>query len=118
MAKYRSGRLNEEMKKEISNIVMNELKDPRVTAMVTITDVEVTSDLSYAKVFVSIFGTEKQKEESLAALKSSAGYIRHEVAQRIKVRYVPELIITVDDTIDRGMHIDELIKKANEMKGK
>lgn len=118
MAKYRSGRLNEEMKKEISNIVMNELKDPRITAMVTITDVEVTSDLSYAKVFVSIFGTEKQKEDSLAALKSSAGYIRHEVAQRIKVRYVPELIMTVDDTIDRGMHIDELIKKANEMKGK
>jgi ribosome-binding factor A len=116
MAKYRTGRINEEMKKEISSIIMNGLKDPRITAMVTITDVEVTSDLRYAKVFASIFGTEKQKEESLAALKSSAGYIRREVGKRIQMRYVPELIITVDDTIDRGMHIDELIRKANEKK--
>lgn len=116
MAKHRSGRINEEMKKEISSIVMNGLKDPRITAMVTITDVEVTSDLRYAKVFVSIFGTETQKSDSLDALKSSAGYIRREVGKRIQLRYVPELIITVDDTIDRGMHIDELIRKANEKK--
>ncbi|MBR0575498.1 30S ribosome-binding factor RbfA [Proteiniclasticum sp. BAD-10] len=116
MAKYRSGRINEEMKKEISSIVMNGLKDPRITAMVTITDVEVTSDLRYAKVFVSIFGTETQKADSLEALKSSAGFIRREVGKRIQLRYVPELIITVDDTIDRGMHIDELIRKANEKK--
>lgn len=116
MAKYRSGRINEEMKKEISSIVMNGLKDPRITAMVSITDVEVTSDLRYAKVFVSIFGTEKQKADSLEALKSSAGFIRREVGKRIQLRYVPELIITVDDTIDRGMHIDELIRKANEKK--
>lgn len=116
MAKHRSGRINEEMKKEISSIVMNGLKDPRITAMVTITDVEVTSDLRYAKVFVSIFGTETQKADSLEALKSSAGFIRREVGKRIQLRYVPELIITVDDTIDRGMHIDELIRKANEKK--
>jgi ribosome-binding factor A len=116
MAKHRSGRINEEMKKEISSIVMNGLKDPRITAMVTITDVEVTSDLRYAKVFVSIFGTETQKSDSLDALKSSAGYIRREVGKRIQLRYVPELIITVDDTIDRGMHIDELIRQANEKK--
>lgn len=116
MAKYRTGRINEEMKKEISSIVMNGLKDPRITAMITITDVEVTSDLRYAKVFASIFGTEKQKDDSLTALKSSAGYIRREVGKRIQMRYVPELIIVVDDTLDRGMHIDELIRKANEKK--
>jgi ribosome-binding factor A len=89
MAKYRSGRINEEMKKEISSIVMNGLKDPRITAMVTITDVEVTSDLRYAKVFVSIFGTETQKADSLEALKSSAGFIRREVGKRIQLLYVP-----------------------------
>ena len=65
MAKHRAGRINEEMKKEISAIVMNGLKDPRITAMITITGVEVTSDLSYAKVYTSIFGTEKDKEETL-----------------------------------------------------
>lgn|SRR5690554_963339 len=116
MAKYRAGRINEEMKKEISAIIMNGLKDPRITAMITITDVEVTSDLRYAKVYASIFGTEEQKEESLAGLKSSSGYIRREVGKKIQMRYVPELIIVVDDTIDRGMHIDELIRKANEKK--
>ncbi|HBT18535.1 MAG TPA: 30S ribosome-binding factor RbfA [Clostridiaceae bacterium] len=117
MAKYRSGRINEEMKKEISAIIMNGLKDPRITAMITITDVEVTSDLRYAKVYVSIFGTETEKEESFLGLKNSAGFIRREVGKRIQLRYVPELIFVVDDTIDRGMHIDELIKKANEQQG-
>lgn len=117
MAKYRTGRINEEMKKEISAIIMNGLKDPRITAMITITDVEVTSDLRYAKVYASIFGTEKQKEESFLGLKNSAGFIRREVGKRIQLHYVPELIFVMDDTIDKGMHIDELIRKANEQKG-
>lgn len=117
MAKYRTGRINEEMKKEISAIVMNGLKDPRITAMITITDVEVTSDLRYAKVYASIFGSEEQKEESFLGLKNSAGFIRREVGKRIQLRYVPELIFVKDETIDHGMHIDELIRKANEQKG-
>ena len=117
MAKYRTGRINEEMKKEISAIIMNGLKDPRITAMITITDVEVTSDLRYAKVYASVFGTEQQKEESFLRLKNSAGFIRREVGKRIQLRYVPELIFVMDDTIDKGMHIDELIRKANEQKG-
>jgi len=117
MVKYRTGRINEEMKKEISSIIMNGLKDPRITAMITITDVEVTSDLRYAKVYASIFGTEHQKEESFLGLKNSAGFIRREVGKRIQLRHVPELIFVMDDTIDKGMHIDELIRKANEQKG-
>lgn len=116
MAKHRAGRINEEMKKEIASIIMNDLKNPRITAMVTITDVEVTRDLRYAKVFASIFGNEEEKKISLDALKSSLGYIRREVGQRIKLRYTPELILQVDDTIDRGMHIDALIRQANEEK--
>ncbi len=116
MAKHRAGRINEEMKKEISAIVMNGLKDPRITAMITITGVEVTSDLSYAKVYTSIFGTEKDKEETLEGLKSSSGHIRHELGKRIQLRKIPQLIIVLDTTLDRGMHIDELIKQANAKK--
>ncbi len=116
MAKHRAGRINEEMKKEISAIVMNGLKDPRITAMITITGVEVTSDLSYAKVYTSIFGPEKEKEETLEGLKSSAGFIRHELGKKIQLRKIPQLIIVLDTTLDRGMHIDELIKQANEKK--
>lgn len=116
MAKHRAGRINEEMKKEISAIVMNGLKDPRITAMITITAVEVTSDLSYAKVFASIFGNEAEKEDTLEGLKSSTGFIRHELGKRIQLRKIPQLIIVVDDTLDRGMHIEELIKQANAQK--
>lgn len=69
MAKYRAGRINEEVKKEVSSIIHNDIKDPRLSAMVSVTDVNVTKDLKYAKVYVSIFGNEKAKEESLQALK-------------------------------------------------
>ncbi|NLB20868.1 MAG: 30S ribosome-binding factor RbfA [Clostridium sp.] len=116
MAKHRAGRINEEMKKEISAIVMNGLKDPRITAMITITAVEVTSDLSYAKVFTSIFGTDEEKEDTLEGLKSSTGFIRHELGKRIQIRKIPQLIVVLDETLDRGMHIDELIKQANAKK--
>ncbi len=116
MAKHRAGRINEEMKKEISAIVMGGLKDPRITAMTTITAVEVTSDLSYAKVFTSIFGTDEEKQDTLEGLKSSVGFIRHELGKRIQIRKIPQLIIVLDETLDRGMHIDELIKQANAKK--
>lgn len=111
MAKYRIGRISEEMKKEISNIIMHDIKDPRLTAMVSVTDVETSADLQLAKVFVSIFGTEEEKEETLSALENSSGYIRHAVSQRIKLRHMPELLFKVDDTIDKGMHIDNILKK-------
>ena len=111
MAKYRMGRISEEMKKEISSIIMNDVKDPRLTAMVSVTDVETSPDLQLAKVFVSIFGTEEEKEETLSALKNSSGYIRHAVSQRIKLRHMPELLFKVDDTIDKGMHIDSILRK-------
>ena len=116
MAKHRAVRINEEMKKEISAIVMNGLKDQRITAMITITAVEVTSDLSYAKVFTSIFGTDEEKEDTLEGLKSSTGFIRHELGKRIQIRKIPQLIVVLDETLDRGMHIDELIKQANAKK--
>jgi ribosome-binding factor A len=114
MAKYRSGRINEEIKKEISVIIRNEIKDPRLTAMVSVTNVDVTKDLRYAKVFVSIFGKEDEKKDTLSALKSSAGFIRKEVGHRVNLRITPEIIIELDDTIEHGMHIDALLESIKE----
>jgi ribosome-binding factor A len=115
VAKYRSGRINEEMKKEISNIIRNDIKDPRVSAMVSVTEVDVTKDLRYAKVYISLFGSEESKSNTLAAIKSSAGFIRREVGHRINLRLTPEIQIELDESIEKGMHIDTLL---HSIKGK
>ncbi|MCM0648582.1 30S ribosome-binding factor RbfA [Clostridium swellfunianum] len=116
MAKYRSGRINEEIKKEVSEIIRNEVRDPRLTAMVSVTRVDVTKDLRYAKVFVSIFGNEEEKKNSLNALKNSSGFIRREVGHRVNLRFTPEITIELDNTIEHGMHINALIESIKEHK--
>lgn len=115
MANYRGGRINEEVKREISVIIRDEIKDPRMTAMVSITSVKVSKDLRYAKVFVSIFSkNEEEKNETFAALKSASGYIRREVGQRINLRNTPQIIFELDDSISYSMRIEELIDKVKE----
>jgi ribosome-binding factor A len=114
MTKYRAGRINEEIKKEISSIIQNDVRDPRMNAMVSVTKVDVTKDLRYAKVFVSIFGNEESKSETFTALKNSAGFVRREVGHRINLRYTPEILFEIDNTIEHGMHIDELLYQIKE----
>ncbi|WP_291647500.1 30S ribosome-binding factor RbfA [Clostridium sp.] len=115
MANYRGGRINEEVRREISVIIRDEIKDPRMTAMVSITAVKVTKDLRYAKVFVSIFGkNEEEKNETFAALKSASGYIRKEIGQRINLRNTPQILFELDDSISYSMKIEELIEKVKE----
>ena len=115
MANYRGGRINEEVRKEISVIIRDEIKDPRMTAMVSITSVKVSKDLKYAKVFVSIFGkNEEEKNETFAALKSASGYVRREVGQRINLRNTPQIIFELDDSISYSMKIEELIEKTKD----
>ena len=117
MANYRGGRINEEVRREVSNIIQNEIKDPRLTAMVSVTAVKVTKDLRYAKVFVSIFGKdEEEKNNTFTALKNASGYIRKEIGIWINLRHNPQIIFELDDSISYGMHIEELIHKVN--KGK
>lgn len=116
MAKYRSGRINEEIKKEVSEIIRNEVRDPRLTAMVSVTRVDVTKDLRYAKVFVSIFGNDEEKKNTLNALKNSSGFIRREVGHRVNLRFTPEITIELDNTIEHGMHINALIESIKEHK--
>jgi ribosome-binding factor A len=109
----RSSRLSEEIRREISSIIQNELKDPRIPMLTSITRVEVTKDLRYAKVYVSVFGDDEKKNKCIEGLKSASGYIRKEVGNRIKARYTPELLFEVDQSIEHGMHISKLLAEMN-----
>ncbi|MEG0249916.1 MAG: 30S ribosome-binding factor RbfA [Peptostreptococcus sp.] len=110
MASNRIKRISEEVKKVIGKMLINGIKDPRVTSMVSVTDVEVTNDLRYAFVYVSLLGGDE--EESLKGLNNARGYIRREVGKAVKLRYVPEIMFKIDDSIEKGMQMDELIKSV------
>lgn len=111
MPKHRMDRINEEMKKEVAEIISNEIRDPRIKAMVSVTAVVVTADLKYAKIYLSIFGTDKTEEkETLAALNKAKGFIRKRLSATVNLRNTPELTLIQDTTIDYGMHIDGLLR--------
>lgn len=105
----RISRISEEMKKEISNIIQNDLKDPRLPRMVSILAANVTRDLRYAKVRISVLGNNEEKKGAIKALKSAAGFIRREVGHRMQLRYTPELQFELDDSIEYGVYITRLI---------
>lgn len=113
MASYnRTQRIGEEIRKVVSTMLINGIKDYRINSMISVTDVEVTSDLSYAYVYVSILGG--NKESSMQGLKSACGYIRKEVGKNVKLRHTPEIIFKIDDSIEKGMYMENLIKQVNE----
>lgn len=105
----RTDRISEEVKKEVSDIIQNHIKDPRLPDFVSIIAVHVTKDLRYAKVYVSVLGDEEKKKDALAALSSAAGFIRREIGQRIKLRFTPEFSFKLDDSIEHGMYLSKLI---------
>ena len=107
----RTRRIAEEIRKIVSTMLINGIKDPRINSLVSVTDVEVTSDLSYTYIYVSILGGDE--ESTLDGLKSACGYIRREVGKNIKIRHTPEIIFKIDDSLLKGMYMDELIKKVN-----
>lgn len=102
-------RINEELKREISHIINYELKNPNVTGMISVTRANITPDLKYAKVYVSILNS-KNIKETLAGLKKSSGFIRTEIAKRINLRITPELVFELDDSIEYGARIDSILK--------
>ena len=106
----RLGRIDEEYRKEISQIIGYELKNPNVTGMISVTKVKVTNDLKFAKVYVSILNS-KYVKDTLAGLKKSSGYIRSELAKRVNLRNTPELIFELDDSIEYGAKIDSILKE-------
>ena len=106
----RMGRIDEEYRKELSQIIGYELKNPNVTGLISITKVKVTNDLKYAKVYVSILNS-KNIKDTLAGLKKSSGFIRSELAKRVNLRNTPELIFELDDSIEYGSKIETILKE-------
>ena len=100
------------IQKNVSEIIQFNLKDPKI-GFITITDAQVTNDLSYAKIFVSFLGQNARKEEGMKALERSKGYIRSELSKRLSTRKVPELIFVLDDSLEKGNRIDRIIYEIN-----
>jgi len=115
MSKYRLDRISEEIKKEVSDIIRNELKDPRVSALCSVVLVHTTPDLKFAKIYISILGNESEKEETYKGLKSASGFIRKELSERLNLRYTPELVFEIDKSIEHGANISRIL---NEIKHK
>ena len=105
----RLNRINEELKKEISQIISFELKNPDATGLISVTKVKITPDLKYAKVYVSLLNS-KNEEKTIEALKNSSGYIRSVIAKRVNLRITPELVFEKDDSMEYGMKIDSILK--------
>jgi ribosome-binding factor A len=118
MAKgYRAGRLAEEIRKITGNMLLFELKDPRLKdKMVSVSDVEVSDDGSYATIYLSVLGKsisedadESEKDDILKAMKSASGVIRREIGRNVKLRHVPELSFKIDNSIEYGRHMSKII---------
>lgn len=109
-------RINNLIRLNLSEFLQRHIKDPRLSQMVAITEVVTTSDLRHAKVFVSCFCNDKEKEEILRALASASGFLRTELCKRLDLRRVPDLTFQWDESIKRGAHILELIDRVSSEK--
>ena len=105
----RLGRVNEELKKVISEVINYELKNPDATGMISVTKVKVTPDLKYAKVYVSVLNS-KNLDKTMQGLKDSSGFIRSRVAKTVNLRITPELVFEYDDSIVYGEKIDNILR--------
>lgn len=106
----RLNRINEELKKEISNILTFELKNPNVTGLISVTKAKITPDFKYAKIYVSILNS-KNLDKTMQGLKDSAGFIRSQIAKNINLRVTPELVFELDDSLEYGMKIENILKE-------
>lgn len=109
----RINRISEEVKRELSQIIKYELKDPRLSELITVVKVDVTRDLRYAKAYISVLGNDEEKASTMKALKSAAGFIRKEIGNRINLRYTPEFIFELDSSIEYGMNISKILHDIN-----
>lgn len=117
MASNRIDRISEEVMKALAEALRN-VKDPRVqNGLVSITHCEVTGDLRYAKVYISVFGSDAQAKEVMKGLKSASGWLRREVGHKVQLRYAPELVFHLDSSMTHGAHISQVINEL-EREGK
>ena len=111
--KVRPNRIGEEIKKELVLLIRNGIKDPRVDSLISITDVEVTRDLSSATVYICRYGSETERNVALEGMKAAAGFMRSELSKRLKLRTVPELIFKLDDSLQYGAKIETILQQIH-----
>ncbi|MEW6087569.1 MAG: 30S ribosome-binding factor RbfA [bacterium] len=112
MKPVRLERINSLLREEIGSIIQKDLKDPRI-GFVSVLEVKTNPDLSEAKVFVSVFADEEKKQKTIKGLKSAAGFIRHEIKERLCLRHIPNILFELDNSIEKGAHILELMDKIS-----
>jgi len=110
---HRIERVNNLIRQEISELLQRQVKDPRLDNFVAVTEVSTSPDLRHAKIFVSHIGSEKEKQETLSALAAASGFFRNELARHLKLRRIPELSFQWDDSIERGVHLLQLIDRVS-----
>ena len=109
----RMTRVNDEITRELANIIRGELKDPRIGVLTSVLRVETTQDLKYCKVFIIVLGNDEEKANVMKGLKSASGFIRHLLAERINLRITPELTFKLDDSVEYGIKMSKLIEKIS-----
>jgi len=110
---HRIERVNNLIRREISELLQRQVKDPRLDSFVTVTEVSTSADLRYAKIFISRIGGEEEKQETLNVLAGASGFLRNELAKRLNLRRIPELSFQWDDSIEHGAHLSQLIDKMS-----
>lgn len=116
MAKQRVDRLNSLLREVISEVIHRQVRNPHVNELVTVTRVDITKDLHYAKVYFSVIGTKEQKEETLRALETAAGFIAVNASKKVVMRYFPTLTFKLDEGVDKHMRIEALLQEINAKK--
>jgi ribosome-binding factor A len=111
MAVKRTDRLNSLLKEVISEVISREVQNPHVNELLSVTRVDITKDLHYAKVYISIIGSDKEKQESLAALNSAAGFIAVNASKKVVMRYFPALTFKLDDSVETHLRIESLLNE-------
>ena len=106
---HKNQRVNGEVMRELSRIISMEIKDPRINPMTSVTDVNVTPDLKYCKVYISVLGDQEAQEKTLEGLNSAVGYIRRQLARNLNLRNTPEIRFIMDQSIEYGVHMSKLI---------
>lgn len=114
MSENRVRRVAEQIRKDVSQIIGSEMKDPRLAGITSVTDVQLSRDLRYASIYVSIFGSDLEKQETLQTLIKATGFIRTEIGKRIRLRYTPDINFYLDNSIEYGAHIERVIKSLKE----
>jgi len=112
VAGHRHERIAGEIRQEISAMLAGELKDPRLSVFATITEVRMTPDLKQAKVYVSVMGPENEQRDTIKALTAAAGFVRHELSERLQLRRAPELLFVLDRSEEYAQRINELLRRA------